>query len=68
MTKASANVPCPLVYASGRKWPGHITHVEAYRADVTRSPDVDGRWRPSVGEARSHYHLFCSEKGNHAGV
>jgi hypothetical protein len=21
----------------------------------------------SVGEPRSHYHLYCSEKGNHAG-
>jgi hypothetical protein len=27
----------------------------------------DGTWRASIGEPRSHYHLFCSEKGNHAG-
>ena len=28
----------------------------------------DGKWRPSIGEPRSHYHLVCSEKGNHASI
>ena len=60
-------LPCPFVYANGRRCTGHITHIEAYKADVTWRPDHDGKWRPSVGEPRSHYHLFCSEKGNHAG-
>jgi hypothetical protein len=60
-------VPCPFVYANGRKCPGHVERVEAYKADVTWTPDQDGKWRPSVSEPRSHYHLFCSEKGNHAG-
>jgi hypothetical protein len=60
-------VPCPFVYAKGRKCSGHIIRVEAYKADVTWTPDQDGRWRPSVGAPRSHYHLVCSEKGNHAG-
>jgi hypothetical protein len=49
------------------KCTGYITHVEAYKADIEWKPDNDGRWRPSVGEPRSHYHLFCSQKGNHAG-
>ena len=61
-------IACPFVYANGRKCPGHIIRVEAYKADVSWTPDKDGQWRPSIGEPRSHYHLFCSEKGNHAGI
>ena len=61
-------VACPFVYARGRRCLGHITHVEAYKVDVRWTPGEDGKWRPSLGEPRSHYHLFCSEKGNHAGV
>ena len=60
-------VACPSVYANGRKCPGHITHVHDYKLDVTWTPDADGKWQPSLGEPRSHYHLICSEKGNHAG-
>jgi hypothetical protein len=60
-------IPCPFVYSGGRKCRGHITHVEAYKADVSWTPDKEGKWRPSIDEPRSHYHLFCSEKGNHAG-
>jgi hypothetical protein len=63
----ATEIACPFIYASGRKCSGHITHVVAYKCDVTWSPGADGKWRPSVGEVRSHYHLFCSEKGNHAG-
>lgn len=61
-------VACPFIYSGGRKCPGHITHVEAYKADVCWTPDEEGKWRPTVERARSHYHLFCSEGGNHAGV
>jgi hypothetical protein len=61
-------IQCPFVYAKGRRCPGHFTHVEAYKCDVSWSPDGDGKWKPSIGEPRSHYHLFCSEKGNHAGA
>jgi hypothetical protein len=63
----ATEIPCPFVYANGRKCHGHITHVEAYKCDIVWSPDDDGKWRPSVNEIRSHYHLFCSDKGNHAG-
>ena len=59
----AAEIACPFVYANGRKCSGHITRVEAYKCDVTWTPDADGRWRPSVNEVGSHYHLFCSEKG-----
>jgi hypothetical protein len=44
-----------------------VVRVEAYKADITWSAEPDGRWlfefRP-----RSHYHVVCSEKGNHAGL
>ena len=63
----ATEIACPFVYANGRRCSGHTTHVEAYKCDVSWTPDADGKWRPSVNEARSHYHLFCSEKGNHTG-
>ena len=64
----SEPIPCPFVYADGRKCTGHITHVEAYKVDVSWRPDREGKWQLSIGEPRSHYHVFCSEKGNHAGT
>jgi hypothetical protein len=60
-------IPCPFVYATGKACVGYIDRVAVFKADVewTRGPDdawsVD--WSP-----RSHYHLFCSERGNHAGT
>jgi hypothetical protein len=45
---------------------GHVVRVEAYKADIIWTFKAEGRW--SFGEEpRSHYHLFCSEKDNHAG-
>lgn len=62
----SPPIACPFVYADGRRCKGHIVRIEAYKADLTWLADADGRW--SFGfQPRSHYHLFCSEKGNHAG-
>jgi hypothetical protein len=59
-------VPCPFTLANGRKCPGHITRVEAYNCDVTWTRHADGKWRPSLTEVRSHYHLFCSHEDGHA--
>jgi hypothetical protein len=57
-------VPCPFVFADGRKCTGHITRVEAYKCDVAWIPH-DGKWRPAVTEIRTHYQLFCSEEDGH---
>jgi hypothetical protein len=62
----SAKVPCPFVYARGKRCTGHIVRVEAYKADLWWD-FKDGRWIFSYGRPRSHFHLFCSEKGNHSG-
>ncbi len=59
--------PCPFVYASGKKCSGHIVRIAAFKADMSWSRSDDGQWSLSVGEPRSHYHLYCSEKNNHAG-
>ncbi|HWK13741.1 MAG TPA: hypothetical protein VNS02_05055 [Rhizobiaceae bacterium] len=59
-------VPCPFTYASGKRCTGHVVRVEGYKADLEWSRGADG-WKFGCGEPRSHYHLFCSEKGNHAG-
>jgi hypothetical protein len=63
---AMARIPCPFVYADGRRCGGHIVRIEAFRADLLWAVDGNGRWRFDF-RPRSHYHLSCSEKGNHAG-
>jgi hypothetical protein len=60
------NQPCPYVDAKG-KCKGHIVRIEAFKADLAWHHSDDGKWTFSVGEPRTHYHLYCSEKGNHAG-
>jgi hypothetical protein len=65
--KNPMNIPCPFVYANGKVCTGHIVRVEAYKADIAWTPDTEGRWHASINQPGSHYHLFCSEKGNHAG-
>jgi hypothetical protein len=61
-------IPCPFVYANGKHCSGHIVRVEAYKADITWTPNGEtGKWEVCAGQPRSHYHLFCSEKDNHAG-
>jgi hypothetical protein len=60
-------IPCPFVYANGKQCPGHVTSVEAYKADLSWQRQEDGAWKFEWGAPRSHYHLFCSAKGNHAG-
>ncbi len=56
--------PCPFVYAKGKKCTGHIWRIEAFKVDISWSRADDGKWSFAVGEPRSHYHLYCSEKGN----
>jgi hypothetical protein len=38
-------IPCPFVYANGKTCTGHIERVEAYKADITWTPNTEGRWR-----------------------
>ena len=59
-------IACPFVYAKGKCCTGHIVRVEAYNADLSWDRKGSG-WSFDYGAPRSHYHLFCSEKGNHAG-
>jgi hypothetical protein len=65
---SESKLQCPFVYASGKRCSGHVVSVEAYKADVAWTPQPDGSWAASIGEPRSHYHIVCSEKGNHAGT
>jgi hypothetical protein len=59
---------CPFVYASGKHCSGRVVRVEAFKADLAwTSNDSGGDWNFSWS-ARSHFHLFCSDKGNHAGT
>lgn len=67
IAKKADVIPCPFVYANGKRCTGHVTHVEAYKADISWSLQPDGTWKFGWNEPRSHFHLFCSEKGNHAG-
>jgi hypothetical protein len=61
-------IACPFMYAKGKRCSGHIVRVAAFKADLEWTQKPDGSWKLSVGEPRSHYHLYCSEKGNHAGI
>lgn len=61
-----ATIPCPFVYSTGRPCSGHVVRVEAYKAELMWSLGEDGTWNFAFAP-RSHYHLFCSLKGNHAG-
>ena len=63
----TASIPCPFVYANGRSCTGHVIRIEAYKADLSWNIDAEGRAAFDF-QTRSHYHLFCSEKGNHAGI
>jgi hypothetical protein len=60
-------IPCPFVYANGRPCEGHINRIEAYSATVQWMQRPNGAWVFGWQE-RSHYHLFCSLKGAHAGM
>ena len=56
------------MYTKGKRCTGHIVRVEAFKADLYWTLDeANGKWSFWAGEPRSHYHLHCSEKGNHAG-
>ena len=59
--------PCPFTYASGDPCTGHIAGVEAFKAELSWERQEDGTWRFFFGQPRSHFHVYCSEKGNHAG-
>ncbi len=65
-TAQHTRIACPFVYANGRACPGYVVRIEAYKADLAWSTDADGVWSFDF-RPRSHYHVFCSEKGNHAG-
>jgi predicted secreted Zn-dependent protease len=58
-------IPCPFVYAKGKRCPGHVSAIEAFKADISWV-FRDGKWGFNVGQPRSHYHVYCSEKGSHA--
>ena len=59
------NVSCPFVYANGKACDGHIVQIEAYKAGLEWKY-VDDGWRFEFFP-RSHFHLYCSEKGDHVG-
>ena len=63
---AHAPVPCPFVYADGRHCEGHVVRVEVYKADDAWAFDESKGWSFEFFP-RSHFHVFCSEKGNHSG-
>jgi len=63
-----SQIPCPFIYSSGKQCPGHIIRVEAYKADISWRRQEDGSWKFDWEGPRSHFHLFCSLKNNHAGI
>ena len=64
---SAQKIPCPYTYAKGKHCTGHIVRIEAFGADLEWALGKDGKWLFNAGRPRSHYHLYCSEKDNHAG-
>ena len=62
-----AEIPCPFVYADGRCCRGRVTRIATFKADIEWREAADGAWQFYWAD-RTHYHLFCSERGNHSGV
>lgn len=60
-------IPCPFTDAEGRRCPGRIVRVKAYKADLDWSENENGTWTLRTGLPRSRFHLVCSEGGNHSG-
>ena len=60
-------VPCPFTYADGRRCTGHVRRVEVYHCKIFWEQRDDGSWLFDY-QPGTHYHLFCSEKDNHAGI
>jgi hypothetical protein len=58
-------VPCPFVYDDGHHCTGHIVKIKAFKAELHWILE-EGSWQFKVGFPRTHYHLRCSENGNHA--
>jgi hypothetical protein len=53
-------IPCPFVYARGKRCTGHIVRVEAYKADLLWT-FKDGRWS-FVSESRARTFTFSARK------
>ncbi|MBO6724292.1 MAG: hypothetical protein JJ911_01345 [Rhizobiaceae bacterium] len=66
MSEDATAIPCPFTYANGKRCPGHVVRIEGYKADLEWRLE-GGKWKFGHSGPRSHYHLFCSAKGNHAG-
>ena len=65
MSSADA-ITCPFRYANGRRCEGVVVRMELYKSDLTWDSN-DGRdWGFGI-QPRSHFHIFCSLRGNHAG-
>lgn len=71
-------VRCPFVYADGKHCPGHVVEIKQFDVGGGRDKGeiwwrYDGEVWTYGGQSRergpvSHLHVFCSDKGNHAGI
>ncbi len=59
-------IKCPFVCADGEQCTSRLVRIEAYEAKIEWRQQADGSW-DFDSAPRSHYHLFCSAQGNHAG-
>jgi hypothetical protein len=57
---SDALLPCPFVYADGRKCSGHVYRARAYGPKR-------GNWIVAREDVRK-YRMWCSEKDDHAGA
>jgi hypothetical protein len=62
-------MPCPFVYANGKKCGGYIKQVEFIKCGVVFTLNQNGDIiSVGVETPRYHVHLYCSEKEGHGGI
>jgi len=59
---------CPFTYSNGRKCKGYVKTIKLIKVNVEIDLSEDGKIIDiSLERSDYHVHLYCSEKGNHAG-
>lgn len=60
---------CPFVYSTGKRCKGYIKSLELIKVNLHIELSEDDKVTSiSFNPPRYHVHLYCSEKGNHAGT
>jgi hypothetical protein len=63
--KFGSEIQCPFVYATGKRCEGEVVRIERYHVTAVWEPPT---WQVGVHDVGTHFHVFCSLKGDHTGT